>query len=106
MPSLGTMHIFSCFMPHAVARNSKGVTISVDFRLRNLTSEFIDDLETKSRDAWASSKMTSLGVYWKWSNNRHTTFKDKIEKELELDPKMPRKYNIFKSEYIKNFYSI
>ena len=50
-----------------------------DFRIRNRTSVYDDDLQ-KNMDDWVKNKMTSLGVYW-INSERICSMKEKIESE-------------------------
>lgn len=102
--NLGKMHIFSCRVPHKILRKSRGVTISIDFRLRNKTAVFGEDLTCKSKEEWISSRITSLGAYWKWLNRYPSSFSEKIRMELEESHYFSDKYRCMRVDFIDRHY--
>jgi len=79
--------------------------VSLDFRLRDRTRVFEEDLIEKNESAWANSKMTSLCVYWKNDIKEVKTIEEKIKRELELTSELGEKYKDLRVEYCKRFYS-
>lgn len=104
----GTMHIFNDYQAHSVKREGSGVTISLDFRMRPLSKYFLKDLYSQdSHQIWTASKMTSLGVYWRWILESYPEiFEEKINDEL-LDNKEAwfQPYKSLRLDYIKNHYN-
>jgi hypothetical protein len=102
--SEGIIHIFPCQVPHQILRNSSGVTISIDFRLRNRSPIFIQDLFGKTEVEWTTSKMTSLGVYWKWLDSYPISFREKVLHELSQSVDIGNKYKAIRQRYIASHY--
>ena len=100
----GLMQLFDCTVPHMIRRNSEGCTISIDFRIRNRTSVYDDDLQ-KNMDDWVKNKMTSLGVYWINSERICSSMKEKIESERKEMESYEWRYKQYREEYINKFYA-
>ena len=101
----GLLQVFDCNTPHMVQRTGDKATVSLDFRLRDRTRVFEEDLIEKNESAWANSKMTSLCVYWKNDIKEVKTIEEKIKRELELTSELGEKYKDLRVEYCKRFYS-
>ena len=100
----GLMQLFDCTVPHMIRRNSEGCTISIDFRIRNRTSVYNNDLQ-KTIEQWTKTKMTSLGVYWINSPRMCTSMEEKIESEREEMRIYEQTYREYREEYINKFYA-
>lgn len=100
----GLLQVFNCKTPHMIDRKGSGATISLDFRLRNRSNVFALDLSEKADSEWTSSKMTSLGVYWKTHNFSVATIREKIEEELRKTEYLGERYRKLRLEYCKRFY--
>lgn len=101
----GLLQIFNCKTPHMIDRLGRETTISLDFRLRDKSKEFDSDLANKATVEWTSSKMTSLGVYWRNHNLSVETIKEKIEQELENTKELGERYKALRVEYCRKFYN-
>ena len=105
IPSNGLLNIWDCTVPHRVQRNTSGVTISIDFRLRNDSKNFEKDLNKNLNQYWLNSKMESLALYWIKLKKRPVNFKDKIQLELEeASQKYSKEYLDIRKKYINYFY--
>ena len=107
-PSMpGTMHVFNDYQAHSVKRHGSGVTISLDFRTRPLSKNFINDLNAlHAHQNWTTHKMTSLAVYWRWlRHSQSKTLEDKIRDELlDNNEEWFEAYKILRLAYIKKHY--
>ena len=101
----GLLQRFNCKIPHMIDREGSGATISLDFRLRNRSKVFAEDLSKKTDSEWTSSKMTSLCVYWKAHNLSVTSIREKIEEELRKTEDLGERYRKLRLEYCDRFYN-
>ena len=99
----GILHFWNCDTPHRTIRQGSSCTISIDFRVRNNSLVFKNDLNKDASD-WNDTKMTSLGVYWINSIKSFNSLEDKIKFEIKESFKFGNKYKSLREVYIKKFY--
>jgi len=105
IPFSGQLQIFSASVPHKITRQHLGVTVSIDFRVRNISQFFFNDLYYRPSRDWYESKMTSLGVYWSWSTNYPSSIDQKIISEKIHAASISSRYEDIRKEYTKRFYA-
>ena len=105
IPHEGLLQLFSSSTPHCIDRSGNDVSVSIDFRMRNDTHIFRNDLKKRSMEDWAGSRMTSLGVYWKWLESYPTSMSQKIDSELIEAIKIGEDYLNIRKQYVSLHYS-
>ena len=94
--------------PHKTNRGISGLRISLDARFRPLRTDFTStDLYTDLvNDNWDSNRMTSLGVYWLFSESPTNSFLDKVNQELQVADSFDTLYLQKRQQYIAKFYDL
>ena len=100
----GLLQAFPCTMPHKIDRAGSCVTISIDFRTRNLSNVFMEDISNKPIEAWVANKMTSLGVYWLRAKYNHLGLSSKVAAEVKASRDLVEGYLKMRRDYINRFY--
>ena len=106
-PDSGQLYIFPTQTPHQTNRGEFGLRISLDARFRPLQHDFTTTplFQELLHDYWLENRMTSLGVYWLFSDKTHFTLNEKIIDELTLSQAFDMRYHQKRLEYLDKFYS-
>ncbi len=102
----GIMHEFPTHTLHKTNRGTNGFRISLDVRYRPLSKYFEDsnEIDALLKDDWLASRMTSLGVYWLFTERFCDTFQKRISTELVNSLPMGNRYIQKRKSYINRFY--
>ena len=107
-PETGKLFIFPTQTPHKTNRGEFGLRVSLDARFRPshidfTSSDLYNDLVN---DDWNTNRMTSLGVYWLFSDKPTNTFEHKVKQELSLANSFDSCYLQKRRQYISKFYDL
>ena len=103
----GILHEFPTHTLHKTNRGTDGFRISLDVRYRPISENFQDSKEMVAllKDDWLASRMTSLGVYWLFTEKFCDTFDQRFSEEINSAYAMGKHYVRKRDSYVHKFYS-
>ena len=104
----GKLYIFPTHTPHKTNRGEYGLRISLDARFRPLNNNFLssDLYNDLVNDNWEINRMTSLGVYWIFSDQPTSSFEHKVKQEFHLAESFDPLYLQKRRKYTSKFYDL